>query len=136
MVHLTAWGMFLPQKIGRARALEYLIGDKNGPELDVNTPAAGPADGWVDSGGAFEEGVLPASVAGSTALHEAGKKGNTVAVAALLKHGADPLLADSVGRLPLHYGQFHISMMILPIENNDDIPVLKKRWCDSRRSRL
>ena len=101
-VHLTAWGVFLPQKIGRARALEYLIGDQNGPRLDVNDAAAGPRDGWVHSGGAFDDGVLPASVAGSTALHEAGKKGNTLAIAALLKHGADPLLADSVGRLALH----------------------------------
>jgi hypothetical protein len=32
-----------------------------------------------------------------------GKKGNAPGVSALLRHGADPLLPDSVGRLALHY---------------------------------
>lgn len=48
VVHLTAWGMFLPPKMGRARAVEYLLGDAKGPQLDPNVAAPGPAEGWAE----------------------------------------------------------------------------------------
>ena len=76
-LHLAAWGMFVP-KSGRARALGYLVEDEDGPRLDVNAAAVGPSEDWRPrpGEGGVQEGVLPASVPGSTALHEAAKKGN------------------------------------------------------------
>ena len=76
-LHLVAWGMFVP-KSGRARALGYLVEDEDGPRLDVNAAAVGPSEDWRPrpGEGGVQEGVLPASVPGSTALHEAAKKGN------------------------------------------------------------
>ena len=51
VVHLVAWGMFIPPKMGRSRAMNYLLGDKDGPKLDPNVAALGPADGWVEPEG-------------------------------------------------------------------------------------
>ncbi len=62
VLHLVAWGMFLPQKIGRSRALDFLLGDKNGPQLDPNVAAAGPADDWVEpTGGELEHDPIAQS---------------------------------------------------------------------------
>lgn len=51
VVHLVAWGKFLPRKIGRGRAMDYILGDKDGPKLDPNIAATGPADDWVEPAG-------------------------------------------------------------------------------------
>ena len=61
VVHLVAWGMFIPPKMGRDRAMDYLLGDKSGPKLNPNVAALGPSDSWVEPEGG-ESGKGPSSL--------------------------------------------------------------------------